>query len=162
MIKGKLSSHMNNMGRERTLQERRVLLSDLHLCFSSPYRSSCITEQHTYPVFANPSLQVLNQSKASTASKQLSNFKIRLLLSSSQHRICVPKGPFYMSHAALYNLLLIIYKAECLQAAWDLSVGKSSISCHQREARTYYGHNKVLLPSGYLDNSTASIARCSS
>jgi len=40
-----------------------------------------------------------------------------------------------MAHTAWYDLLLIIYKAECLWAAWDLSVGKSSGLCHQREAR---------------------------
>lgn len=140
MIKGKLSSHTDNIGKERTLQQSKVLLSDLHLCFSSPYRLSCITEQNTCPVFANPSLQVLNQSKASTASKQLLNFTIYLLFSFSQTQDLCPKGTIlyvWYDHAAWYDLLLIIYKAECLQAAWDLSVGKSSSPCHQGEARMH-------------------------
>lgn len=53
-----------------------------------------------------------------------------------KHRTCVPRGPFYMSHSAWYDLLLIIYKAECLQATWDLSAGKSFGPCHQKEVGT--------------------------
>lgn len=66
---------------EKTLQQREILLANLHLCFSSPNCLSCITEQNTCPVLANSFLQVFNQSEASTASKQLSDFKMHFFLS---------------------------------------------------------------------------------
>lgn len=89
------------MGKERTLQSPVVWSTALfHLCCLSP-----ITEQNTCPVFANPPLQVLNQSKASTASKQLSSFKTHLLSSAQTLDLC-PQGSIWCQQHVMYNLLL--------------------------------------------------------
>lgn len=87
MIQGKLTQV--TWEKQELLQERSPIVwstAIFHLYCLSP-----ITEQNTCPVFANPPLQVLNQSKASTASEQLSNFKIHLLSSSQTLDLC-PKG----------------------------------------------------------------------
>lgn len=87
MIQGKLTQV--TWEKQELLQEKSPIVwstAIFHLYCLSP-----ITEQNTCPVFANPPLQVLNQSKASTASEQLSNFKIHLLSSSQTLDLC-PKG----------------------------------------------------------------------
>lgn len=89
MIQGKLTG---NMGKERTLQEKTPIFwstAIFHLYCLSP-----ITEQNTCPVLANPPLQVFTQSKASTASKQLSDFKTHLLSSCQTLDLC-PKGTIW-------------------------------------------------------------------
>lgn len=141
-------ANTGDMGKEN-LCKRKVLLSDLQLFFIS---TVCHPSLNKIPVL----FLLIHLCKYLTSLKpaQLQN-SCQTSKSTSfllhKHWICVPKGPFRTSHAAWYDLLLIIYKAECLQAAGDLSVGKSSSPCHQREARTHTlrAQHQRILPSGH-------------
>lgn len=64
MIQGKLTQVT---GEKKTLQKKSPIVWSTAIFFSL-YCLSSITEQNTFPVFANPPLQVFNQSKASRAS----------------------------------------------------------------------------------------------
>lgn len=124
---------------------RKVLLSDLELfLISSVYHPSLNkTPSPVFFFFVNPPLQVFNQSKASRASKQLSNFKTHLLSSSQTLGLC-PKGT-------------ILYTRCCLVPSpaewWDIkpSVHRQQGIClwanppvpaiKERQEHTHWGHS---------------------
>lgn len=101
MIQGKLTQVA---GEKKTLQKKSPVVWSTAI-FSRLYCLSPIAEQNTFPVFANPPLQVFKQSKASRASKQLSNLKTHLLSSSQTLDLC-PKGTILYIRAAWYHLPL--------------------------------------------------------
>lgn len=134
MIQGKLTG---NMGKERILQEKTPIFwstAIFHLYCLSP-----ITEQNTCPVFANPPLQVFTQSKASTASKQLSNFKPTSFL-LPKHWICVPKGPL---GTACYDLLLIDNTEQSVYRQQGICLGANPPvpAIKGRQEHPHWGHS---------------------